>query len=1079
MSTVVDYQVLGPLEVHRDGRPVEVTAGKLRIVLATLLLRSNRTVSIGELIDVLWDGADPNNARAIVQKYILRVRRILGDDVIRTDLDGYRLVVADGQLDLLRFRGLLADADAASASGDPAAESRILSHALSLWSSQSPLSNVSSDSLVQDERPRLVELYLRTLERRVELDLQLGRHREVVGELMTLVKEHPLHERFWAQWMRALHGSGRTGEALGAYREVATLLLDELGVAPGRELRKAHETILQADAESAERVDQDVLPAVPHQLPIASSGFVGRRGESDQVAGLLGSAVDGGSALVLLMTGPAGVGKTTLAVHAAHASAAAFPDGELYCDLRAYAPGPDVSVEEVLGRFMQALGLPAETIPITRPEQTATYRSLLADKRVLVVLDNVRTEDQVRDLLPGSGGSAVIVTSRNELAGLVVDPGAHQIGLDVLSPDESRELLTQAVGRARVTREDAAVRALSALCGGLALALRLAAAHLALHQRLSIAEYAEQLRAHGALAALRVEGDERADLSSAFSWSYSLLSTDQQRLLRILSTIAEADFSVRAVCAVLDSDERTTARLLDELAAASLLIRAERRYRFHDLIRSYVWQQCLIEESHADRLRARERLLDYYIAMTDLAVQPVMTVSRLPRATTDLTVVLDPEPSLDQIDEDRPAIIAAVRAAAADGPYEKACYLADALRGYFMLRGHTVDWLAAVEGGLLGAQRAGYREGIAAMLNSRGALRYHTGDTTHAKEDLTTAVELYEALGVSGANAARINLGIIAQASGRLEEAIAHQEEAMRGYRRFGEPSLETRARENLVLALMESGDLQRAQRESAELEDGHGQARGHLSRGVIAMLTRYTGDLRRAVDLLSAAARVAESHGDRRLEVGLRDELANCHLERGAIDEAHRIVIENITGAKRDDPRNVPYVQTTLAKVYRAQQDTERARRQFEYALSVATEMRDTGVQCDVLTSLAGLELGVGDSDGAMRRVTHATELARDSGRMLRAVHADAVLAGCLRSMRREDQARDVAEAALWSAHKCGYPLGQGIALERLADLDLDSGDAPTAVRRLDEAAAIYSTIGSVRVDQVRQVRRVPEREG
>ncbi|UYM06281.1 AfsR/SARP family transcriptional regulator [Solicola gregarius] len=1064
----MEYRVLGPLELLEHGRVVEVRASKLRIVLATLLLGAGRTVTIDELIDLLWDGSAPKNARAVVQKYVMRVRRIVVGDTIRTEPDGYRMLISEDQLDLTRFRALVAQADMAAKAEDFGAESEVLNRALELWSGRSPLINVSSDGLARSEVPRLIELHTGTLERRIDLDLRLGRHRELVGELVTLVREHPLREHFWVQWMRALHKSGRTGEALSAYREISGVLADELGVGPGEELREAYMLILRDDAESAEPAAERL--STPHLLPIAGAGFVGRTAERGEIAESLRSAADVAVAPVVLITGAAGIGKTTLAVHVAHGVADAFPDGQLYCDFRAYAPGPSLSVGEVLGQFLHALGQPAETIPIARQEQTATYRSLLAGKRVLIVLDNVASEKQVRELLPGASGSAVLVTSRNELTGLVVDPGAKRVGLDVLSPQESHELLVHALGAERVSAARGAMRSLTATCGGLALALRLAAAHLTLRPGLSISDYVGQLRRHGAVSELRVEGDERADLSGAFGCSYDQLRPKRQYLLRMLSLVADTAFSVHAACAAMDLNETEMSAQLEELAAASLLMRSGKRYKFHDLIRQYAWEQCLLKESDAQRIQARERLLEYYIAKTDLAVQPVLPLSRLPRTSPHAPPALEDSPTLESVDDDRLAMIAAIRAAATYGPYELACQLADALRGYFGLRGHSVDWHAAVEGGIRAAEHAGYREGLAAMYNSRGALCYYTGDVVRAERELTRAVELYEGLNSTGANAVRINLGIIAQICGNLPESVAHLEASMLGYRDAGEPALETRARENLVLALVESGDLARASAESAELKAAAARSVGHLELGAAAELDRYIGDLHRAAERLSAAADEAAAHGDRRNTAGLLDELANCLIEMGEIDRAHRIVTENIAEAERYDPRSLPYVQTTLAKVFKERGNVARARRQFTYALGIATQMHDLAVQCDVLTGWADLELVDGDTQRAFERVSQAVELAQSSGRRLRLVHATAVLAACHRAVGSARRAREIATEALQIAVECEYPLGEATARHQVAESAIADGDADDALDAWTRAASIYSDLGSARAAVVRQ---------
>lgn len=1062
----MEYRVLGPLEIRDGVDSVEVGAGKLRVVLALLLLRVNRNVSIDEFADALWDGAPPRDARAVVQKYLMRVRRVITGDSIRTEPEGYRMTLADDQLDLTLFNRLVADADRANEVADDAKESEALGHALELWSSRAPLLNVPSTSLIRTEVPKLTEVYVSTLERRIELDLRGGRHREVVGELTALVAEHPMRESLWAQMMRALHASGRTDEALDAYRRLTSRLADDLGVGPGRTVRDAYESILRRNTASGGVSRGATLTGTPRQLPIAVSGFVGRKAQEAEIVTALRNEAQGVAPPVVLMTGPAGIGKTTLAVRVAHGLADEFPDGQLYCDCRAYAPSVALSVEEVCGRFLHALGMPTEKVPASRSELVATYRSLLAAQRTLVVLDNVDGEDQVRALLPSSPESAVVVTSRHELTGLTVDPGAHRIALDVLSQDESRQLLDQIVGERRVGAEPAAVADLTTLCGGLALALRVAAAHLVMRPSLSVADYARQLRRLGPVSELRVTGDERADLAGALGWSYSQLDGRQRRMVRMMGVTANPDISVRAAGAVLDVDENTTRSQLDRLVEANLLTCDGRRYGFHDLIRQYMLHQSRREDTDVERLRARERLLDYYILKTDRAVQPVLALSRLAVKSVDPPQTLEDSPSLESVDADRAAMVAAVRTAATQGPYEKAYHLADALRGYFALRGHAVDWRTVVAAGLSAARRDGDREGMAAMLNSRGALRYLASDVGRARRDLSRAVDLYEALGSPGANAVRMNLGLIAHVSGDLAESVAQQEAAIIGYREAGEPDLEARARENLVFALLEAGDLDRATAESASLADPAGPSTVP-SRGVTPDLARYTGDLRVAIDLLSAAADLAAARGDQANQVGLLDELANAHIDVGDIEEAQRTVDMNIVGVPQVDPAT-PYVQATLARVYYGRGDAGRARRQYTYALQLATEMHNLGVECDVLTCLARLDLEDGNVEGALSRAGRAETTADRTGRRLRQIQANTVLSACHLAEGDVARARKAAQQALEASRTCGYPLGTAAAWECVGATEKVDGDVAATRQAWEQAESIYRSVGAARAADV-----------
>jgi DNA-binding SARP family transcriptional activator len=615
VDSVIEFRVLGPLEVVRDGVVLRLGAGKLRVVLAALLLQANRPVSIDDLVDKLWDGAAPGDARGTVQKYVMRIRRLLGggaeDSAVRTEPDGYRITIPAGRLDLHRFSDLCAQAARAAAAGDDdVAESALLTDALALWRDVPPLSDVPSPPLQRDDVAGLVERYLQALDRRIELDLALGRHAEVLGELAALVRRHPERERFWAHRMRALHRAGRQGEALATYREVASLLAEELGIDPGADLRAAHREVLGASAPPTPVAPPVARPPAlrpPRQLPMAGSGFAGRQAELTAIADALGETGRRSGAPVVI-TGMAGVGKTALAVRAAHDVADRFPDGHLFADLRGRSPAAPTAVPDVLARFVRTLGLPPDVLPTDEDELVAAYRSLLAGRRMLVVLDGAASAEQVRPLLPGSG-CGVLVTSRAELAGLAVSPGSHRIVLDVLSGPDARALLAGVLGAPRVAAEPAAADELVRLCGGSPLALRVAAAQLVLHPQGRIADHVERLSSGDLLAALRLDGDAATDMVAALDPSYRALDPEHRRLLRLLGLlpgVTEEGFTVAAAAAATGMGRATVTAGLEALAAVSLLDRRPcARYRMHVLVRRYAARQAETEETPEARDRAR------------------------------------------------------------------------------------------------------------------------------------------------------------------------------------------------------------------------------------------------------------------------------------------------------------------------------------------------------------------------------------------------------------------------------------------------------------------------------------------
>jgi DNA-binding SARP family transcriptional activator len=429
----MEFRVLGPLQACSDGREIAVSAGRQRALLAGLLLRANRVVPTVTLIGWLWGSAPPADARATIQTYVGRLRRKLGDGLIVTRPDGYLITLTAHQLDLAGFDDLL---ERARHAVDPAVEADLLKDALALWRGPA-LGDVPSEVLHRDEVPALTERWLHALQRRIELDLIAERHAELVAELRALTREYPLQEQFWAQLMRALAGCGRQAEALQAYQDLRSHLADELGADPCPAVQELHRALLRGDVRhvAVQRPSHDSgrLP-VPAQLPPDVAGFVGR----DKLLATLDSQLgDATSPLVIMaMGGAAGIGKTTLAVHWAHRVIDWFPDGQLYANLRGFDPsGSPRAPEEVLRGFLEALQVPPQQVPSGFEAQVGLYRSLLAGRRMLIVLDNARAADQVRPLLPGSPGSQVVVTSRDALTSLIAAEGARPVVLDVLSAE--------------------------------------------------------------------------------------------------------------------------------------------------------------------------------------------------------------------------------------------------------------------------------------------------------------------------------------------------------------------------------------------------------------------------------------------------------------------------------------------------------------------------------------------------------------------------------------------------------------------------------------------------------------------
>jgi DNA-binding SARP family transcriptional activator len=486
----VHFMVLGPLEMVRFGAPVPL-AEKLRIAMAGLLLRHGRAVGVHDLSEILWDGADPVDPRATVQKYVLRLRRSLSgtDTVIETVPGGYRLLLGSARLDLGEFDAMVERSVRRWGTGDRAAAAADLGRALSLWRDDLPLADVRSPALHRTDVARLVGRYLRAWELHSEWCIELGVAEQVCDDLGAVLRAHPFRERLWALLIRALSACGRQGEALQRFREVRGVLIGELGIEPGPEIRAAHTAVLQGTRNAHDALGTAVPP---RQLPMATTGVVGRRDEIDRVRAVLGADPSRGHPRIAVLTGPAGIGKSTAAVLAAHVLADLFPDGQLYVDL--HGSGGRAAVAEVLDTMIWALGGCTGRTPAGLRARVDLYRSLTAGRKLLVLLDGAADGQIVRALLPGSRSCAVLVTGRGPFDDLVVAPGGEVITVDVLSRAEARTLLSAILGAARVDREGAATGRLISRCRGVPLALRSAAAALLAQPDASISDYVDVLR---------------------------------------------------------------------------------------------------------------------------------------------------------------------------------------------------------------------------------------------------------------------------------------------------------------------------------------------------------------------------------------------------------------------------------------------------------------------------------------------------------------------------------------------------------------------------------------------------------
>ena len=604
------FGVLGPVRAWRGRDALDTGSPQQRALLAALLLRGGRTATAGELIDSLWEGEPPQQALATVRTYASRLRKILGPGVLVSESGGYAIRVRADALDLTRAEELWAEARKCRSAGRLTRVRELIDEALRLWDGE-PLAGVPGP-YAQAQRTRLVEWRLQLLETRLEADLEQGRHAEAVSELTALTAAHPLRERLRELLMLALYRSGRQAEALAVFADTRRLLADELGVDPRAALRQLQERILRADPDlsrpAAPVAEPVVAPVRPAQLPATVPDFTGRDLFVNELSQVLSS--DGGRVMaVSAVAGIGGVGKTTLAVHVAHAVRSAFPDGQLYMDLQGTSQRP-VEPEVAVQAFLRALGTAESAIPDTLDERAALYRSVLDGRRVLVLLDNAHDAAQVRPLLPGTEGCAALITSRVRMVDLV---GAHLVDLDVMSPAEALQLFTRIVGAERVASERESALDVVAACGFLPLAIRIAAARLAARPTWTVSLLARRL----ADERRRLDELQAGDLAveATFELGYGQLEPAQARAFRLLGLADGPDISLAAAAALLDLPAADTERLLEVLVDISLLeSAAPDRYRFHDLVRLYARACAERDEQPAERAAALSRLLDFYLA---------------------------------------------------------------------------------------------------------------------------------------------------------------------------------------------------------------------------------------------------------------------------------------------------------------------------------------------------------------------------------------------------------------------------------------------------------------------------------
>lgn len=963
----MELRLLGAVEAHEGGQPVELGPRQQRLVLAVLALEVNTLVPVERLVELVWPGSPPRTAVNAVRTYVSKLRVLLdGRDLdISVEETGYVLRGDPARVDVHRFLALVERARSA----EDEDKARLLGQALALWGGPPPVGDFD-------------EIRRTAVEDLMDARLRLGRHADVVDELAELVDEHPGRERLVRQLMLALYRGGQASQALEIGRRIR-----ELGIEPGEELRQLELDILRNDPGlKPPVVAAKVL--VPAQLPPLPGDFTGR--EADLAC--LDEMAPEGAAAISAISGTAGVGKTALAVTWAHRVRERFPDGQLHVDLRGYAPGPPLRPEQVLAQFLRALGMPAEQIPVDADEASGTYRTLLADKRILVLLDNAGSAGQVRPLLPSGVGCVVVVTSRDRLEGLVATDSARRLALDVLPHDEAVALLTTMLGRTRIVAERVAVAELATACARLPLALRIAAAHLAENPHRRIDDYLAELR-ENPLAELSVDGDEEGAVHTAFGLSYAVLKPDARRAFRLLGLNPGPDVSVESAAALLDQLPGATRRLLARLASRHLIDQVSPgRYSFHDLLRAYAGARAREEDGTQTCTAAEKRLFEHYLDCASAAADVLYPqVLRVPYTPSGPVKPFDSQASAGEwLDDERPNLLAAVQ----NGPGWLAWRLGDVLRGYFYFRRRFADWVPVAQAAIAAA--ADEPQGLAAAHLSLGLAYYSVSQYSQAVEQNTLALRLaVEAGWEHGEIGAQNNLAIVDHVRGNLDSAAERHRLAMVLQQRIGPDDHEQIALINLGKIDEQRGKLDEAaewfsQSLAVCQANGsrHGEATSLEFHGYNAFLR---GEFGLAEDQCAQALKVYREIGTVNDEAHTLTHLALIHNALGRSDKALETAEAALALATdAGDRRTEISARLSLGVVVR---DPWAAVDQYERALGIAREIGARYEETEALIGVAALYRVVGLPDHALTHARHAVQLAGDAGFRLLEAQARAVL--------------------------------------------------------------------------------------
>jgi DNA-binding SARP family transcriptional activator/tetratricopeptide (TPR) repeat protein len=1031
----MEFRVLGPTELWSAGQPYDLGSAKARSVLAILLLTPRTIVPADALIDRLWDSSPPAKARETLSVYVARLRaslrQALGDSVrLAGRASGYVLDVDPEAVDLHEFRRLRRQASALAESGDYDHAARLLREADALWRGQA-LAGIRGD-WVSRMRDGLEEERRAVILERVGCELELGRHADLIGELRGLLAQYPLDETFIALQMTALYRAGRQGDALSLYRETRSSLTEEQGTEPGQELADLHQRILRRDPGLSARpasLRPDVVPQ-PDSLPPETADFVGRGRELTLL-----TREHRGAPQVNVIEGMPGVGKTALAVHAAHSAAPEHPDGTLYLNFHTHDPGcPSLDSAEALHRLLQMLSVPASQIPDAIGKRAALWRAELSRRRAVVILDDADTSDQIRPLLPESGGCLILITARRGLPGL---EGAQVVTLDALPTDDAVTLFAQVASPGLIRDQDEAVTAVE-LLGRHPLAIQLTAAGLARGYPFRLSDLAGELSQPD--PGLDGSG-ANPQVTSAFDLSYRALDPDHQRFFRLLGLSPCPSISLDAAAALggctITEAEKAFAALLDHHLLAQ--DRAG-QFRFHDLIRGLAATLAAHDDPSPERRKAVGRLLDYYLYSADEADRVLHPFRhRMPVSVTcppvDSPALGTPEAAAGWLESEWRNILQAARHAGEHEWQRQCADLTHVLAGFLEIGAY---WHEAIEAHTLALEACrdlGDPARIARASLELSVVIQQTGRHAAALLLAGDAVAIYRSLGDGRGQAEALDqIGLANQRAAHSREALAYFQEAQTLY---------------------------------DEARDRHGVA-DTLSHSGIACwhLGRYPDAMKQLLDALS----LYREAGDRRGEAKSLNNLGKMHLYAGQ----HRDALENYQKSLEifneiGGAQSQAILYHNIGTVYRYKGSHKEALAASRRALDIYRGVGDLPDEADVLIDIGAIYQGAECQYEALIHYERAGVIAAEIGNLSQQVMALRGIADVHRGSGRYGEALERYGTALRVAREIGDPYQEAKLLEGMAETTL-STQGPHAARIVfRQALDIFERLGVPEAEAVR----------